>query len=106
LGAAAASFDGLSRFKNTSDTAAYVANPADCVTERDTLSDGQLASEKIFLGLRLLNEGVTFGAEDSRRHADALARLEAAGSVERNGAACRLRPSAYFTSNAVMREFV
>lgn len=106
LGAAAASFDGLSRRKNTSDTAAYIDKPADCAAERETLTGGQIASEKIVLGLRLLNEGVTFDAEESRRHADVLSRLEADGSVERRGAACRLRPSAYFTSNAVMREFV
>ncbi|PKN01959.1 MAG: coproporphyrinogen III oxidase [Elusimicrobia bacterium HGW-Elusimicrobia-1] len=106
LGAAAASFDGRSRFKNTSDTAVYTDNPADSAAERETLTGGQIASEKIFLGLRLLNEGVTFGAEESRLYADVLSRLEADGSVERRGAAFRLRPSAYFTSNAVMREFV
>ncbi|MDI6756628.1 MAG: radical SAM family heme chaperone HemW [Endomicrobiia bacterium] len=106
LGCSSASFDGKTRFKNSSSMKEYLANPADCVVESECLSDGQLASERIFLGLRMLDEGARIGEDDEQRFSGVMERLEKEGSVSLSGGRLRLASGAIFMSNAVMREFV
>lgn len=86
VGPAAHSFDGAGRWSNVRDLAAYVASGGfGTRTEREELSQGQLAEERLLMGLRT-REGVGRG-ELSRRYGFAFgAKAEVvAGECVHNG---------------------
>lgn len=109
VGPAAHSFDGAGRWSNVRDLAAYVASGGlSARTEREELSQGQLAEERLLMGLRT-REGVGRG-ELSRRYGFAFgAKAESVagacvdkGWMTDDGDVLRLTPAGYALADAIV----
>ncbi|MBX3244188.1 MAG: radical SAM family heme chaperone HemW [Acidobacteria bacterium] len=112
FGVSAHSFDGRERYANERDTAKYIqmiGNEKDAEVFRET---PDVASEYIFLGLRL-TEGVSlsgfrdmFGKDILSLYADDIGRIINAGLVEVSGDRMRLTKKGMLYSNEVFEVFV
>ncbi len=100
FGADAHSFDGEWRTANTDDVRGYIEQgPQPERTRAD------VASERYLTGLRLM-EGVDLRAEDEGRFGGAVARFQAEGLLEREGARVRLTRRGVMLSNEVFEAFL
>jgi len=112
FGVSAHSFDGVRRYWNERDTAAYVKR----IEETSSAMAGHEAidaeSEFVFLGLRL-NQGIDlneyehrFERDLSKTHAAEITRLSENGLVELAGGTLKLTRKGMLFSNEVFAEFV
>lgn len=106
FGAGAHSFDGIERWANSHDPAAYMAAIRGgrlALESRETVDSRQALEEELFLGLRQL-DGIDLNAIESRyrvRLADRVNPLVAEGLVEAAAGRLRLAPSRLAVSNEV-----
>ena len=111
FGNSAHSFDGVSRrWANERDATNYIdliERNQPSITERTDLSEEDLRSERIFLGLRLMN-GISltdyqkrFGRNLSAEHNGELDRLKEAGLIEMDGDVLKLTTRGAVLSNEV-----
>ena len=111
MGAGAHSFNGIERWANAHDPAAYAAAitaGALPIEQRSSVTREQALEEEIFLGLRLL-DGIDLSrieAEYGVNFRDRLPRLLEAGAVELSGRILRLAPARLAASNEVMAELL
>lgn len=111
FGAGAHSFNGIERWANAHDPAAYAAALAAGrlpVEQRSCVTRAQALEEEIFLGLRLL-DGVDLSrieAEYGVTFRERLPRLLDAGAVEVDGSTLSLAPSRLAVSNEVIAELL
>ncbi|MFZ1699189.1 MAG: radical SAM family heme chaperone HemW [Pyrinomonadaceae bacterium] len=112
FGVSAHSFDGRQRYANERDTAKYVEMIENSGSSEVLREDIDLASEHVFLGLRL-SEGIdletyrkTFDQDLLVEHAEGVARLESAGLVDTDSEKMRLTGKGKLFSNEVFSEFV
>ena len=111
FGAGAHSFNGIERWANAHDPAAYSAaldGGRLPVEQRSLVTRAQALEEEIFLGLRLL-DGIDLSrieGEYGVSFRDRLARLLDAGAIEVQGSTLRLAPSHLAASNEVMAELL
>jgi oxygen-independent coproporphyrinogen-3 oxidase len=117
FGCSAHSYDGeRTRWANERDAARYtelVEAGRTAVVETTELDEGDVQSEAIFLGLRLLRRGISlsayrdrFGMDLRERHADDLARLQDAGLISFDDGLMRLTAHGALLSNEVFAAFV
>jgi oxygen-independent coproporphyrinogen-3 oxidase len=111
FGAGAHSFDGVKRWANAHDPAAYTAAlaagrlPAEQI---ETLTAQQQLDEELFLGLRL-DEGIVVEDLEARYHVPLTERIGGLlerGLVERRGGRIRLSPDRIAVSNEVFVELM
>jgi oxygen-independent coproporphyrinogen-3 oxidase len=112
FGVSAHSFDGVQRYSNERETAAYVRRIEEEGSAEAGCETVDTASEFIFLGLRL-NEGVNltdfrsrFGIDLQQEHAAALERLTDLDLLESSAGYIRLTRKGMLFSNEVFAEFV
>jgi len=108
LGVSAASYLKGKRFKNTSSLQKYLNSSSEsCIVTEEENIDEQLAlSEKFFLGLRLLEEGITIGNNDEKIYGAKIRQMSEDGLLIREGRKIRISPRFIFTSNYILSEFV
>jgi oxygen-independent coproporphyrinogen-3 oxidase len=109
LGPAAASYLGGERRANGADTAAYVkaalAGEPPPSEYAEKLEGRAKTAERIMLGLRK-TAGIELPDDIFIEFKAEIARLLAAGLIEKSGRVIRIRPDKLYVSNAVFREFV
>ena len=111
FGAGAHSFNGIERWANAHDPAAYTStiNAGQSLIEQlSVVSPEQALEEELFLGLRQL-EGIDLGSIESHYHANLHPRVEelrARGLVEWDGTLLRLAPDRLTVSNEVFVELL
>ncbi len=112
FGVSAHSFDGVHRFSNERDTAAYVKSIEDSAAAEVTCEPVDTASEFVFLGLRL-NEGVSlnayrerFGADIRDKYLQELSDLDENGLIEVSNDRLKLTRKGMLFSNEVFEVFV
>lgn len=112
FGVSAHSFDGLERYANERDTAAYVNLIEKLGSGEDYREQSDIASEFAFLGLRL-NKGIDladykmrFGHDLREHYADDLEKLTEAGLIEFENDTLRLTHRGMLYSNEVFAIFV
>jgi oxygen-independent coproporphyrinogen-3 oxidase len=111
FGSGAHSFNGVERWANPHDPAAYVAairsgEPA--IEQRQIVTPQMALEEEVFLGLRLL-EGINLARIESSYGVNLRARLPRlveAGAVAVDGDILRLEPARLSVSNEVMAELL
>jgi len=106
LGVAAAGYFNGVRYKNTSSLEEYLRSPADLSLEEEIIDERLARSEKFFLGLRLIDDGVKIDSTDEELYGDEIRRLLLSGLVRRENGFLKLSPEAAFVSNQVFVEFV
>ncbi len=111
FGAGAHSFDGLERWANAHDPAAYMAaiqNGRLPVEQKEVVSAKQALEEELFLGLRQL-DGIDLAQIERQHGADFHARvqgLQDQGLVEFDGTRLRLAPARLTVANEVLLELL
>lgn len=115
FGVSAAGFDGMRRWSNTrniNDYLSLVESDVSPIAEDLALSEDELQSERIFLGLRL-DEGVDlvehkarFGIDILERYSSEIARLSEAGLIEFDGNKMRIARRGKILANEVFQAFV
>lgn len=112
FGCSAHSFDGAERYSNERDTAKYVALIESDKTPEVFRETIDVASEIIFLGLRLA-EGIDltdyqkrFGVTITEKYAAELRHLEQAGLIEFNATSMNLTTKGFVMSNEVFQVFI
>lgn len=111
FGAGAHSFNGIDRWANAHDPAAYSAALADGripVEQRSRVTREQALEEEMFLGLRLLDgiDLTRIETEYGVSFRNRLGRLLDAGAVEFSGSTLRLAPGHLAVSNEVIAELL
>src|SRR5262249_8717865 len=115
FGLGASSYLRGERRSNRRDLDGYVADlqgGRDPVAERDPYDPGRRLEEALFLGLRVVEGidlaelGARYGADPSRRHADAWERAEAAGLLVREGDRVRLTSRGRLRSNELFADLL
>ena len=112
FGVSAHSFDGIQRYANERDTARYVATVENYGSPEVMRENTELASEFIFLGLRM-EEGVDLATHEARfgvsvpeKYKAELVELEAKGLVTFEGSILKLTRRGKLFSNEVFAVFV
>jgi oxygen-independent coproporphyrinogen-3 oxidase len=112
FGVSAHSFDGLERYANERDTAAYVRLTEKLGTAEVMREEIDTASEFAFLGLRL-NEGIDladyrrrFGHDLESKYQDEIKRLTESALLELSSGRLRLTGKGMLFSNEVFEVFV
>ena len=111
FGSGAHSFNGIERWANLHDPAAYVdaiRSGSPVIEQRQTVTPQQALEEEVFLGLRLL-DGINLARIESRYGVNLRARLPhliEAGAVALDGDVLRLEPSRLSVSNEVFAELL
>ncbi|MFN6964532.1 MAG: radical SAM family heme chaperone HemW [Pyrinomonadaceae bacterium] len=112
FGVSAHSFDGVERYANERDTAAYVRLIEKLGSAETTREAIDAESEFVFLGLRM-NEGIDrvrfgdrFGSDIAGRFGDAIDELADAGLIEFDERKLRLTRRGMLVSNDVFSRFV
>lgn len=116
FGCSAHSYDGLNRrWSNERDVAKYttsIENKRTPVVEQCELTEDELRSEAIFLGMRLMRGVDTrayaecFGIDLRQEHREDLSRFQEAGLIEFDGDLVRLTRAGALMSNEVFASFV
>jgi oxygen-independent coproporphyrinogen-3 oxidase len=115
LGAGAHSLMGNRRFANVADPEQYILRQragTSLHVEEQTLTAGDVLSERLFMGFRLLagldlaQVGEETGIDVARHHAQALGTLTGEGLLETQGAMTRLTTRGLDYANRVFRAFV
>lgn len=112
FGVSAHSFDGRQRYANERDTAKYIDMIENAGTAEVMREDIDLASEHVFLGLRL-SEGIdletyrkAFDQDLMANHAEGIERLASVGLINTDSGKIRLTGKGKLFSNEVFSEFV
>ena len=101
FGADAHSFDGRLRWQNVETPRAY----CEAVDPRVESVEANLAEERFFVGLRLL-EGIRPSPEQRAPHAAAIAELTASGLLAQDGETLRLTALGVMLSNEFFQRFL
>ncbi len=115
IGPGAVGFNGRERIKVVSDVNKYIEHSRDPslnILEVETLTDEQLISEAIMLGLRL-KDGINLAELSEKYNTDVAAKFESTidslvriKMLARNDDVIRLTRKALYVSNSVMSEFM
>jgi oxygen-independent coproporphyrinogen-3 oxidase len=118
IGAGASGYLERNRYKNIENIEEYIklslplqntaANNRDNLLEieKEYISDKLYKSEKIMLGLRLLNEGVDAGCFDNQKHQAALLECLKDKTLEKYNNRVKLAKEAVFVYNQIVLKFV
>ncbi len=106
FGSAASSFAYGKRWKNSSDIVKYVNNPSNSKECLAAVDGEEMVSDKIFLGLRLLNEGVAIDSEIENKYREKINNLQKSGLIVREKNRMKLNRNSIYVSNRIMSEFV
>lgn len=112
MGAGASGYIGNERFVYTENVEKFIKNPH-IYTVEEVLTKEDKMSEFVFLGLRMLKEGVN-KKEFSKRFqkdiyevfGDVITKHISSGLIEDKGDRILLTPRAYYISNGIMADFV
>lgn len=88
------------RFKNKTNLENYITNPFGTRVFEDNAEGVEKIREKLMMGLRLLDEGVTLD-ENSRSQIPELEELVNIGDLEFNGSKFTIHPSKVYISNSI-----
>lgn len=106
FGVSAASFiDGV-RYKNTDSIESYINSPSESMVEKETIDSRIALSEKFFLGLRLMKEGVKIEKSDEDLYGDKIKEMLSAGLLHLENDRLKISPEVVFISNRIFSEFV
>ncbi len=105
FGADAHSFDGRLRTKNVETAGEYVARFVNSQSPVAETTEADLAGERFWVGLRLL-EGIQPTPEERAARAEAIGAMTAAGLLEESGETLRLTPRGVLLSNEVFEAFL
>lgn len=112
MGAGASGFIGDERFVYTEGVEEFIRNPH-IYTVEETLTQEDKMSEFVFLGLRMLIDGVDKKEFQKRFHndiyhvlGDKIKKYTSIGMIEDKGDRIVLTPKAYYVSNSIMSDFV
>lgn len=105
FGADAHGFDGRIRYQNTDSAAEYAARLEAGQSPRSGTAEADLAGERFWVGLRLL-EGIRPTPEERAGRAGAIRAMLEAGLLEWEGEALRLTPRGVLLSNEVFEAFL
>lgn len=105
FGADAHGFDGRMRFQNVETAAEYAARFENSQSPRAEATEADLAGERFWVGLRLL-DGIEPTAEERASRAEAIQTMTAAGLLEDSGGILRLTPRGVLLSNEVFEAFI
>jgi oxygen-independent coproporphyrinogen-3 oxidase len=105
FGADAHSFDGRLRLQNVETAAEYVARFESSHPTLAESTEADLAGERFWVGLRLL-DGIQPTADERAARADAIRAMTAAGLLDDSGETLRLTPRGVLLSNEVFEAFI
>ena len=105
FGADAHSFDGRLRWQNVEAAGDYVARWRAGASVREEQIEADAATERFFVGLRLMR-GIEPTGEEWTRWAAPIARFMDAGLLARDGLRLKLTPRGVLLSNEVFQEFL
>lgn len=105
FGADAHSFDGRLRWQNAEGAAEYVRRHQAGDAPRVETTEADLAGERFWVGLRLL-DGIRPTPEEWAARAEAIGRMREAGLLEETGGTIRLTPRGVLLSNEVFEAFL